>query len=735
MNYQLLQGDNRTVLRTLPDQSVHCIVTSPPYYGLRDYGVDGQIGLEATPEQYVAELVNVFRECWRVLRDDGTLWLNLGDSYAGYWGDKKAKEEGRPSSADTNGWTNGFNMNARPSFHSAFQGTGIKPKDLIGIPWLVAFALRADGWYLRSDIIWHKCLSGGTWLYVKSQKGVMPMMIKDMVRLSNVQLWDGEKWVKVVSWSKNERTGEEIELVLRSGERISCTPEHRFPTANGLKEAKNLTIGDRLKSAVFPDEGRTPAYLTADTLWFVGLYLAEGSRADDTIQIAGHVKESERWERIQSLCNYYGGKCTRSISGNKMDIRVYGKVINAIIDQHVSGSNAKDKGLTTTCWQYDNAALNFILLGYLSGDGHFDSQNNRYRLGFARNYNLERDLRLICARLGYSITLNMSTVAYNGGQSPTFRGEIRMGKSDHWSAKDRNEIVEIRNARCRYTYDIAVDSEPHLFALASGILTHNSNPMPESVTDRPTKAHEYIFLLTKSQRYYYDADAVKEPFADERMGNPGAYKNGYSDGAGRSDANTKGLAWLKGQSGQVSGRNRRSVWTVATAPYSGAHFATFPPALIEPCILAGTSEHGCCAQCGAPWERVMEHRSGDTEASHRPKRTAGMSSATSTLSLSGNGSKEWAKRGGKTAHLGWQATCACNADVNPCTVLDPFNGSGTTGAVACAHNRNYIGIDLSADYIELAHQRIREAINDSGRAYIAPVCKVADFVDLPLFGG
>ena len=147
--------DARETLRTLPEASVHTVCTSPPYFGLRDYGADGQIGLEPTPEEFVAALVDVFREVKRVLRPDGTLWVNLGDSYAGYWGDSKAREEGRASSADTNGWTNGFNMNARPSFDH-LRRSGLKPKDLIGIPWRVAFALQADGWYLRQDIIWAK---------------------------------------------------------------------------------------------------------------------------------------------------------------------------------------------------------------------------------------------------------------------------------------------------------------------------------------------------------------------------------------------------------------------------------------------------------------------------------------------------------------------------------------------------------------------------------------------------
>jgi DNA modification methylase len=145
---KILQGDCRYVLKTLPEGSVNCCVTSPPYFGLRDYKVDGQIGLEQTPDAYVAELVAVFREVRRVLRDDGVLFLNLGDSYCGYHGNSKTI--GLPSSSK--GKTH-YNENAR----TTTVGIGVlKPKDLIGIPWRVAFALQADGWYLRQDIIWHK---------------------------------------------------------------------------------------------------------------------------------------------------------------------------------------------------------------------------------------------------------------------------------------------------------------------------------------------------------------------------------------------------------------------------------------------------------------------------------------------------------------------------------------------------------------------------------------------------
>lgn len=151
---QLLTGDAREILPTLPAASVRCCVTSPPYWGLRDYGVDNQIGLEPTPEDYTAALVDVFREVRRVLTDDGTLWLNLGDSYAsnGPKGDTHTGFNDRYFATSNGPGKQGSvgNLTSHNGRH------GLKPKDLIGIPWRVAFALQADGWYLRSDIIWSK---------------------------------------------------------------------------------------------------------------------------------------------------------------------------------------------------------------------------------------------------------------------------------------------------------------------------------------------------------------------------------------------------------------------------------------------------------------------------------------------------------------------------------------------------------------------------------------------------
>jgi DNA modification methylase len=156
-DYKVLIGDCIKSMRTLPDQSVNCCVTSPPYFGLRDYGQDGQIGLEATPDAFVAALVAVFREVRRVLRDDGTVWLNLGDSYASGGGGATPHRNNNGGFGGSNGERNQGYAKAGGGFKRPNSvGDGIKAKDLIGIPWRVAFALQADGWYLRQDIIWHK---------------------------------------------------------------------------------------------------------------------------------------------------------------------------------------------------------------------------------------------------------------------------------------------------------------------------------------------------------------------------------------------------------------------------------------------------------------------------------------------------------------------------------------------------------------------------------------------------
>lgn len=308
---KIYNGDCRDVLKTFPDNSVHCVITSPPYFGLRDYGESKQIGMERTIDEYVNEMIHIFHGVKRVLRFDGTLWLNLGDSYS--------------QSTDSR----------------------VKRKDLCGIPWRVALALQSDGWYLRSDIIWNKL-----------------------------------------------------------------------------------------------------------------------------------------------------------------------------------------------------------------------------------------------------------------------------------------------------------------------------NAMPESVTDRPTKSHEYLFLLTKTDKYFYDNFAIQEESHPD-----GRKKTTVTKGSG-SIQHRNGERWPNGNK-----RNKRTVWSLPTKPFHGAHFATFPPALVEPCIMAGTSDGGCCPICGEQLRRIVRKKTLPT-----------------------------------TITIGFEKTCNClPADPKPCTVLDPFSGAGTTGLVAMQNGRNYIGIELNYDYVTMSEKRIFSA--------------------------
>jgi DNA modification methylase len=433
----ILQGDALEKLRELPDESVQCCVTSPPFWGLRDYGtakweggedecdhrgrsqtsgastlnewkngggqrykeetggmpfanecgkcgarrIDSQLGLEKTPEEYVAKLVEVFREVRRILRNDGTLWLNLGDSYAA--GKQGRDDEGpadlaRRAAAYGTGVPKAAAKGANGVARKAPDG--MKPKDLVGIPWMVAFALRADGWWLRSDIIWAK-----------------------------------------------------------------------------------------------------------------------------------------------------------------------------------------------------------------------------------------------------------------------------------------------------------------------------PNPMPESVTDRPTKSHEYIFLLTKSARYFYDAHSIYERATIGETG-PETSSVGlkHLQGPRFSGNNGHNLGECNGS------RNKRSVWRVATNPYPDAHFATYPPDLIKPCILAGTSARGCCADCGAPWERMIEHPDFANQPKRQTSKDAHLRNGDRTSA--GQAWQEWRNQNPSTT-LGWQPTCKCEAAIVPCTVLDPFAGSGTTGMVALEIGRRAILIELNPKYVALIEAR------------------------------
>jgi DNA modification methylase len=242
--------------------------------------------------------------------------------------------------------------------------------------------------------------------------------------------------------------------------------------------------------------------------------------------------------------------------------------------------------------------------------------------------------------------------------------------------------------------------------LRSDIVWAKPNPMPESVSDRPTRAHEYVFLLAKQPRYYYDADAIREPDCGRRSG------TGYQRPERLSYRDRNGARGQRSEWEPGCGRNRRSVWQVATQPFAGAHFATFPQGLVEPCLLAATS-HSACGACGAPWRRIVARERLDRHT-HAPV-TGGWTDPAEKLTR-GRAPRPGARCLARRTTLGWQPTCEHNDGSARCLVLDPFCGAGTTGIVAVRHGRDFLGIELNADYAQIARGRIRSATAIEERA-------------------
>ena len=231
-------GDALEVLKTLSSESVNCCITSPPYYGLRDYGVEGQIGLDETPEHYVERLVTVFREMRRVLCDEGTFWLNIGDSYAGSCGGQnRGSGKQRQITTGSQAHQRAYDGLERWRPPTSKKLEGVKPKDLIGIPWMLAFALRADGWYLRSEIIWHK-------------PNPMPESVKDRPTKAHEQIF---------LLSKSPKYYYDYEAIK---EPFSTDPKENYPnrariTGRGAQPSSGAAVGNpqQDKSGGFPPNG------------------------------------------------------------------------------------------------------------------------------------------------------------------------------------------------------------------------------------------------------------------------------------------------------------------------------------------------------------------------------------------------------------------------------------------------------------------------------------------------
>jgi hypothetical protein len=257
-------------------------------------------------------------------------------------------------------------------------------------------------------------------VYAKVKGRPTTIKVHDLCRHyapDQVQLWNGQRWTQVLWWQPTgrhpdsedsykairaaRRRGDEtvvagdVEIELRSGERIGCTREHRWPTRRGLVHAAELEVGDIIDTCAMPEGESVPAALEDDTIgWFVGLYIAEGSRSGTTIQIAGHVNELERYKRLSGLAESYHANCAvHHTHGNTATINLTGRFLGAMLDTYVGGRTAKDKFLRPACWQRSNRFLRAVLDGYLSGDGHYEAKSDRWILGFTDNDGLAADIR------------------------------------------------------------------------------------------------------------------------------------------------------------------------------------------------------------------------------------------------------------------------------------------------------------------------------------------------------
>jgi DNA modification methylase len=729
----------------------------------------GELGSEPTVDRYVAGLVSVFEAVRRVLRRDGLCWVNLSGSY---FNNPGGQNGGANNTLDYGaGRVSPKVMEAnrqagrQDRIGAAGKESWLKPLDWVDTPGLFAHAMQRAGWYWRADIALVKCLSGGTRLYAQTTNAEGPMMLKDLVRLDplKVKLWNGERWTQVLAWTKHapavtkderhaasrkrinaRRSGEEaapsdyLEVVFRNGECIGCTPEHRWPTQRGLVPASALQVGDVVPSVRLPGPAitRQPKALDDEDIgWFVGFYLAEGWRDHKALHFACHQRETAAYDRIKRIAaDFHGSATWRTTTKNGATINVSGRFLHAIIDTYLRSEGAKRKQLASACWQRSDVFLRALMQGYLEGDGHWRKSECFWSLGFTRNDELAADLRTLAARLGMRLTIKAVIVKSMGREFPVYRGWLRYEPSTSVYARAAGEVVAIRASRARTFWDVTVEDDPHTFALASGLLTHNSNPLPESVqgtrwercrvkvagqkvsppgtykgdayqgahgraqgavgydparggtyfdsqaqwadcpgcsrcapndglilrrgNGRPTRAWERFLVFARAPSYFYDTHAVREPMAASSLGRL-SQDVAAQEGSWRANGGAKMNGSMKAVGNPASGRNHRDwmFWPTAEAQLKEAHYASYPPGLVEFAVKAATSAAGVCPSCLAPHARVIA----------------------------------------QTETIGWRPTCTCSPILPPvpATVLDPFVGSGTSLMVADRLGRNGVGIDLA----------------------------------------
>lgn len=552
--------------------------------------VDAQLGLEPTPELYVERMAAVFREVRRVLRDDGVVWLNMGDSYCSAPAGNKTWNHG--AIFDGRDMSGHHTSGARDKTHMP----GLKPKDLCGIPWRLALALQADGWWLRSALPWLK-------------RNPMPESTTDRptTAVEYVFLFSKGQWKSRVI-------------------KIADLPCERFHCLQHL----GLGVSE-------PSHARTPSGTDHSAL------------VELCVRLASAVLQGSQLYQEKGLLAFYA------------EIR----------KERADGGNGDSVGSLPVPHRAASLAARFLCA---------DASAKEF----------------LCEMYGLGVTL----------------------------AHDHNLLIggiptKLPNPPCVFP-----DGE-------TAIAVHHSGQICKFDVSHGT----IILQSPRACNYFYDAEAVKVPGAGVGGGACFGKQSGGAKAAraqsreyDRPDYGTHNLRnsdfFFRTWQGLLSGDDGEPLALVVNPRgYKGAHFATFPPGLVEPCIKAGTSERGACPTCGKPWERVVEKKGGPPNNRFRDGLTGDCKTAHLEGTVAGSALSELYRKYGypTLTTLGWRPTCDCPAaDPVPCLVLDPFAGSGTTLAVALQLGRHGIGCELNTEYVGLAVERIQKAVRPQTSRTAAP---------------
>jgi DNA modification methylase len=699
----MLHGNCRDVLRTLPADSVHCCVTSPPYWGLRDYGLppvewaDGTtccLGLEPTPEAFIAHTVEVFREVRRVLRKDGTLWLNIGDSYANAssGGEMAAREELTGGGCPV--WS------TRDGKRASTLVGGLKPKDLTGMPWRIALALQADGWWLRCDVVWSKA-------------NPMPESVRDrptrshefvfLLAKSERYFYDADAVREPLSEGSAERYGyafggAKSEALVEAdktgmGVRTRVVGERAIPAGRNLRsvwhlptqpfaEAHFACVDDETE-ALTPHGWKRQDDLSDDDL------IAEYDRGSHTWKWAkatfhrydysGELVAIEKRDASQRLTPNH--RCIiRRRSGVSAVVRADEVKPGVEIPVAAPGSWTGSSGIGE-----DWAAL----VGWFVAEGciHKWGGVTIYQSETANPRHVET-IRGLLARCGVPFKEHISNRTRNGNVSTCIGFYI--------GTESGRRLLELAPGK-KLTPEMTWLPESECNALLSALIAGDGHTRPDGRACIIQKCPESIGMMQLlAMRLGYRAVVSQRSDGQHALyltrGDWLTLRgtNGTHAPLGREEY--KGVVWCPSvpTGFWIARRNGR--------PFITGN--TYPEALVSPCIKAGTSEHGCCWECGAPWRRLV-----DVETRANISDNNGKHDGSTYRTVSGGVWNDTRTR----VYRGWEPTCACGCfyDPVPCTVLDPFGGSGTTALVAAKHGRNAIHIDQSKEYLEIARRRLK----------------------------